>query len=764
MRYLFVLRGAPGAGKSAFIKQNKLEPYTVSSDAFRCAVRAPIENISGKTMIAGKDDNVVFKQFFYPALENRMKHGDTTIVDTTCSQKKFLQKLRKLCKTYYYHIIVVDFETSLEKCKTNNVSREEYKIVSDNEIERVYNTISTWSIPSSVRCVSPDEMLEMITNIYKPLDLSNYKKIHHIGDIHGCYTVLNEYLKGSIDTNDEAYVFIGDYFDRGLQNALVFKYLNAIKDLPNVYLLIGNHELHLFAYTRGELSTGKRMYKQTIPELHEAGITDKQIRSFCKSLIPAMVYNYHDKKVIVSHAGVPCDSVKWCNSEELFTIGTGKYEDIYNICDDFNKKYSNTIQFFGHRNPEYKPIKINKSCYNLCDTVEMGGNLRCAVLSIDGVEEVLTKNTVCDLGLMELRAENHAKKLNKIVQNISVEKQIELYRKNPYIKESVFADCHISSFNFTKEAFHKDKWSTMTQKARGIFINTHINEIVARSYDKFFVLGQNNTVTLEAIAENYEDTIHMYIKPDGFLAILGYDSESDDFVFTSKSEIAPYGLYANHFKKLIEPTITDYNKLKHFTKKNKVSLVFEVCDTKFDPHIIEYANKRIILLDCIKNSFAFTRFSYKDRKQYDRMLASIVDSNFTQIDGISIECKEYVHSFETKDIYKNYYYGHNRYIEGYVCQDDAGNMFKLKTHYYNFHKKTRTIYDYLVKTKKKQATNSYNSKLKMLSFDELSHAIYIEYDKTEIYHFYEKAIEYLNSVSVNDVVDFNSFRRKITYV
>ena len=79
----------------------------------------------------------------------------------------------------------------------------------------------------------------------KLIDLSGYKKIHHIGDIHGCYTALKKYLdnNGGIK-DDEFYIFCGDYVDRGIENADVVNYLISIKDKKNVLMLEGNHECY----------------------------------------------------------------------------------------------------------------------------------------------------------------------------------------------------------------------------------------------------------------------------------------------------------------------------------------------------------------------------------------------------------------------------------------------------------------------------------------------------------------------------------------
>ena len=47
MRYLYVLRGLSGAGKSYLIKDHNLEAYTLSSDKYRLMCGSPIYNTEG---------------------------------------------------------------------------------------------------------------------------------------------------------------------------------------------------------------------------------------------------------------------------------------------------------------------------------------------------------------------------------------------------------------------------------------------------------------------------------------------------------------------------------------------------------------------------------------------------------------------------------------------------------------------------------------------------------------------------------------------
>ena len=48
----------------------------------------------------------------------------------------------------------------------------------------------------------------------------------------------------------------------------------------------------------------------------------------------------------------------------------------------------------------------------------------------------------------------------------------------------------ISSFNFTRDVFYKKEWNEQTTKARGLFVDTRINEIVVRGYEKWFRVNE----------------------------------------------------------------------------------------------------------------------------------------------------------------------------------------------------------------------------------------------------------------------------------
>jgi predicted kinase len=84
MRQLVLMMGAPGAGKSTFIKEKGLEPYTLSPDTIRVMYQNPVLTKDGVTQITSANDKVVW-EFLFRVLEERMKRGDFTIVDATHS-------------------------------------------------------------------------------------------------------------------------------------------------------------------------------------------------------------------------------------------------------------------------------------------------------------------------------------------------------------------------------------------------------------------------------------------------------------------------------------------------------------------------------------------------------------------------------------------------------------------------------------------------------------------------------------------------------
>ena len=265
MRTLLLMRGSPACGKSTFIEKNGLKPYTLCADDIRLLFQSPTLQINGSIGISQNNDKLVWKTLFQ-MLEARMSRGEFTVIDATNPKTIEINRCKEMATTYRFRIICVDFtDIPIEQVKRQNAQRDELKRVPETVIDNMYSRFATQAIPSGVQVIKPNELDKIW---FTPFDLSEYKIVHHIGDIHGCNTVLQKYFQdnGGLK-DDEMYIFTGDYIDRGIENSDVLNFLISIMDKSNVCLLEGNHEKHLWDWSNNCISRSKEFELFTKKEL-----------------------------------------------------------------------------------------------------------------------------------------------------------------------------------------------------------------------------------------------------------------------------------------------------------------------------------------------------------------------------------------------------------------------------------------------------------------------------------------------------------------
>jgi len=677
MRVLLLLRGSAGCGKSTWIEQNGLKPYALSADEIRMMCSSPALGADGKEYINPSNDMYVWDTL-YDILERRMRNGDFTVIDATNSKTSEMNKYKSLCEKYKYRIYCVDFtDIPIDETKRRNRLRPEIKQVPDEAIDKMYARFETQKIPSGITAIKPDELNKIWL---KPIDLSEYNAVHHIGDIHGCNTVLQEYISanGGIK-DDEFYIFLGDYIDRGLENVDVIRFLLSIYNKPNVMLLEGNHERWLQAYGNNKIASSKEFELVTKSQLDQSDIDKKDIRKLYRRMGQCAYYTYKDKTVLVTHGGlskIP-DNFTMLSTSVLIR-GAGNYKD----ADDCDKNFAESapesvFQIHGHRNVRDTPIKANDKVFNLEGGVEMGGCLRCVKLTEQGFETFELKNTVFKDPSEFVRQRSKDESISNVGDLI-----LNL-RKSRYVNEKQFGN--ISSFNFTRDAFYDKVWNNMTTRARGLFINIPKQKIVARAYNKFFNINEREETKLDVLQHTLQFPVRAYVKENGFLGLVSYNEEDDSLFITSKSD--PNGDYAGYLRDMFYKTFDDsaVEHIKMYTKTNNVTLVFECVDMKNDPHIIEYPESRLFLLDVVKNTLDFQKADYHEMSALATYLG--------------VQCKEFAEQIESWEEFYNWYetvnesdYQYNgRKIEGFVVEDASGYMVKMKLTYYNFWKFMRSI-------------------------------------------------------------------------
>ena len=270
MRTLLLLRGAPGAGKSTWIEENNLQNYTLETDKFRQLTSNPVLGLNGELHITQDNDRLAWELLFQ-ALESRMHRGDFTIIDATHSSEAMFNKYRGLVEKYRYKVYYKNFDISLEDLEYRNQTRPEYKRVPLQAVQRMKALIDNTK-PSSFASEIKD--ISEIINYWTDDLTGKYEQVKIIGDIQGCYTVLNDAIGSELDPNTK-YIFSGDLLDRGIENKEVLDFMLSIYTKPNVVFIEGNHDTHLRNWAMdswdlkksGEPNIPREFKFKTLPQL-----------------------------------------------------------------------------------------------------------------------------------------------------------------------------------------------------------------------------------------------------------------------------------------------------------------------------------------------------------------------------------------------------------------------------------------------------------------------------------------------------------------
>ncbi len=675
MRILLLLRGAAGSGKSTWVEKNHLKPYTVSSDDIRLMHQSPVMGTDGRLHISQENGEAVWKTLFR-ILRGRLQRGDFTVVDATNARTSELLRYKELCSEYRYRIYCVDFTAvPAKEAKRRNAEREEFRRVPDQAIDTMYARFATQKAPSGITVVRPDELDRVWL---KKRDFSRYRAVHHIGDIHGCHTALQEYFaaEGGMK-EDEFYIFLGDYTDRGTENAETIRFLLSIMDRENVLLLEGNHEKNLWLWAHEEACPDREFELVTKPALEAAGINRKEVRSLYRRFGQCAWYEYGGNSYLVTHGGLAAlpDNLSLVAAEQMIS-GAGSFEEAEEITETFRKTApENCFQIHGHRNPKNVPLTPEDRTFNLEGQVEYGGCLRCLKVSHEGIFPAEIRNHV-----YKSAEEESAQKA--LSESPAADVLIAL-RNNKYITERKYGP--FSSFNFSDEAFQGRVWNSQTMKARGLWLDTVKGKVTARSYDKFFNIGEREETRMDALQRRLCFPVSVYVKENGYLGIVSYNGYEDKLLVACKSTMDSH--FAEWFGEMLRAKVSaeHLEGMKEYIKEKDVSFVFECVDMEHDPHIIEYPESRLFLLDILHNEPETKKYSYEK-------LCAVAERFGLAPKEKACEIPDWQTFFDWyRDIRREEYRYQGRRTEGFVAEDSKGYMVKVKLPYYQFWKQMRGV-------------------------------------------------------------------------
>lgn len=707
MRRLILTRGPQGSGKSSFIRQAGLEQHLLSADVLRLMVASPVMERGGGFMVSHDHEAEVWR-LFDQLLEQRLSRGETVVVDGTNPREDILRSYVDRADQHGYQVACVDFTpVPMAQCLEQNRRRPEPFRVPDAVVERTRSLCISHPIPRGILHLPwhasglHAEQLSRWLQVPR-VDLSSYHRVVHVGDLQGCITpLLGPKSPLSLGLQpDTYYIFVGDLCDRGLENGRTLRWvLDHLVGPPNVTILYGNHERHLEMYARELPVVSREFESRTQPQLLEAGLTPEVVRTLLPFLRECFFYEWRGKKVMATHAGLATVPPRpELVSLYQYTHGTGHYEE---AVDEQFARYAppDWFQVHGHRNSTLEPIQASKNAFNLEGQVEFGGSLRLLTLDERGFFGQELRNPVFRPLREYLSLPDRGRRPDEVFPrwlteepmggNLLTASDFEALRGHPLIQTKTSdTQPHLMALNFTNQAFFEKAWDALTVRARGLFVDHQSREIVARSYDKFFNVGERPETDLEQLSDTLIYPVTAYVKENGFLGILGFDSRSSELLYCSKSTVD--GDFALWLRDIVERQISPGRRetLRRYLRDTESSLVLEVIDPVRDPHIVEYAEQQLVVLDLVRRAARFEKLPYDRLRRLTKRFglpvkarAAVLDSKRSLLRFLRGVNEERDYRFE------------GRRVEGFVLEDARGFMTKVKLPYYQHWKQMRSLKD-----------------------------------------------------------------------
>lgn len=676
MRKLFLMLGSPASGKSTFIKENNLQDYTIEADAVRRIVSNPATYVGEDGSCYAIDFNGVdFRdekyvwEVIYSALERRMSQGETTIVDATHLFKGAFKKYDELRIKHNYQVYVVDMmshlvdrleEDGLVNFLEANDARRIKRVWRDNiekYVKRYKQRIEN-GFPHWLKVINKDEFLDELQE--KTENFDRFSKIQIIGDVHGDMGALEKVFENH--QRGTAYVFVGDYLDRGTKNQEVLDFIENLKG-NNIFLLRGNHERTMERWINEDLRLGN-FGTRTLPILLENYKSEedlkKTLKKLQKRLIDYLSFSFDGVRYVVTHAGVEPNLLKRYKNREMLineedvvmgvsTKNGSPYEqdidgkiNLMKVTGEFQAQFDFPNQIHGHRNDYDWGTNQLFGTYNLTKDRKFRWI-------------TLTKS--------DKNVEAHE------IDSIDGETFVSKVFSDENIKHVELED-GIVAHNFTREAFRKGIWNNMTTHARGLF--TKDDKIIGRGFKKFFYEGQNE----EASLENLVFPVRAYKKHNGFLAIAFIDEETGKVYIKSKGGGE---LHSNLAEEKVKECGMYKGLCKYLNDYPDTSVLFEIVDPENDPHIVHYINSYVAPLTVIIND----RDGRYDMDLLERFTVDYINHKVSSD-------PEFV-AYDKDDLIKKkiVWMSCNPTEEGLVLYDSCGLMIKEKTDFYNKAKELR---------------------------------------------------------------------------
>ncbi|QCV88631.1 hypothetical protein FEZ32_09930 [Acidipropionibacterium jensenii] len=636
MRALFILRGAPGVGKTRLLSDLGVTDLGVGFDQMRrifCPVMpcfepgtetvAPAES---QTLRVPPDVDALVVKATYNALEARMGAGVTVFFDATSltisSQNELIKRAHRF--GYACHLIDVQGDIGLEELRARNRARGVERL-DDQSLERMWQAGTKRQFARGLEVISGSsaQIAERIGQIAAVPKVTS-SRVVVVGDVHSCEAPLRQALADH-DTPATHWVFVGDLFDRGPDPVGVWQIVSRLIAENRCTVVTGNHEANLRAVNN---HTGSRRLvdtRETRDALLEAGVTADRQTAFVNATVPAVFLDGADETPwLVTHGGVGRTTVSTLTDTGLLHVsdaeciwGLGDRNHTYRGRSSYDVEHIELAgrQLHGHRNGilDSAPVDAVRTAEDgpvvcLESGVSTGGQLSLAVLdrSIGAAARLSHYDDQVD----SARAERLSGPPRSHRESTGSASLLERMEASPNVRvRGVEGLPGIVAANFTRRAFAEGAWDEVSVHARGLFIDRETGKVVARGYEKFFHVGEtpgrDRDQWVDAEVTRYP--VRAVRKYNGYLALVA--SIRGRLMVFSKSGLTPYARVA---ERMLVAGVGDdgAEQLREMLERADATAVFEVLRHD-DPHpITESGPDRLVLLDAIGND---ERFATRDQ-------------------------------------------------------------------------------------------------------------------------------------------------------
>lgn len=165
--WLIMTRGAPGSGKSTFLRENGLAKYTVNPDFIRAELGGLYIDSDGTEQRGFVDESEVWKQV-ESEVRQRMEDRQHVIIDATFQQARDFRMPAKLIKQMKpkFRPMVLDFTgVTKDVAKERNSQRDGWARVPEKVIDNAYQRFKQNPLGTSLLSVPFDEFLNTQTAV-----------------------------------------------------------------------------------------------------------------------------------------------------------------------------------------------------------------------------------------------------------------------------------------------------------------------------------------------------------------------------------------------------------------------------------------------------------------------------------------------------------------------------------------------------------------------------------------------------------------------